>query len=226
MNYQVSQELIENFCDKKIIKYKLWVYFNSDMPEVYFEQKPNTTEIYFEFYNLSLFYWKKLEKECIEEYNEQFYFNNQKLRIFMIKYMLHSTNVPGAFIEKNKSGSLTEESFNSIISIHPRILRCLFDIVEFLPKQLDKNEEKQLEKQCSILFGQGNPVSNPNPWVIIYCNLVAFWEKFGMNYEDIMKLPYETFIMLKKIMELDNDFKSKSLQSSSKTSGGKKKVGF
>ena len=40
---------------------------------------------------------------------------------------------------------------------------------------------------------------------------MAFWDKFGMNYFDILKLPQDVFSALKKVMSLDNTYKSEKM---------------
>ena len=37
---------------------------------------------------------------------------------------------------------------------------------------------------------------------------MAFWDKFGMNYFDLLKLPEDVFSALKKVMNLDSMNKS------------------
>ena len=85
------------------------------------------------------------------------------------------------------------------------------DKIDVLPKPMPKSEEKELEKQCSILFGKGEGVTNPHEYITMYCNLMAFWDKFGMNYFDILKLPQDVFSALKKVMSLDNTYKSEKM---------------
>ena len=70
--------------------------------------------------------------------------------------------------------------------------------------QMDEDEKRELEKQCSILFGKGESVQNPHSYISLYCNLMAFWDKFGMNYFDLLKLPEDVFSALKKVMNLDS----------------------
>jgi hypothetical protein len=93
--------------------------------------------------------------------------------------------------------------------------------MDVFPKSLSKKEEKEFEKQCSQLFGKGKAVSDPNQWIVMYCNLISFWDKFGMNYHDIMKLPNETFVYLKRIMNLDNEYKNKNISSPQKSTNKK-----
>lgn len=222
MEYQLFQNDTYTFChDKKIKKYKLWVYIDGDNePLVFYDYKPNTECIYFSFYSFSYYYWKLIQGQCIYKINNEFFYNFHKLKLFMINYLLFDTNVPGVIIERKQDGRLTENSLNSVLSIHPRILRVLFDKINLFPQELSKEEKEDIEKQCLQLFGKGKSIMNPHPQIVTYCNLISFWEKFGLNYHDVMKMPYELFLSLKKIMSLDNEYKSQSINKTSSKSNG------
>lgn len=220
--YQIFQNNVKDFCNINTIKkYKLWVYTNSsNMISVYKQSTLNTEQIWFKFYSFSYFYWRMVQDKCFQSIKGDLFYNFYQLKMFILNYLLCETNVPGVIIERNEQGELTQKSMESVLSIHPRILRTLFEMIEIFPQELTKKENENLEKQCMKLFGKGESVYNPHPWVVNYCNLIAFWEKFGLNYYDIMNLPYELFISLKKILSLDNNYKSQSLSKKSANSTG------
>lgn len=201
-----------DFRCKETAKYSVWVYVDSNGVKAYPDEQPNTDEIWFKFYKFNHFYWKLFENECIDDMRAGMFYNFNKMKHFMIKRMLCSTSINGMAIRYGNDGLLTRESFENVMGIHPRILRVLFDKVRIFPKPLKKSEEKALEKQCSILFGRGEGVTDPHPHITMYCNLVAFQDKFGMNYFDIMRLPQDVFGALKKIMVLENNFKSAKIE--------------
>lgn len=207
-----------DFRGKETVKYSVWVYVDSNGLKVYPDEQPNTDEIWFKFYKFNHFYWKLFENECIDDMQGRMFYNFNKMKCFMIRRMLCSTNISGMTIRYDGDGLLTQESFDNVMSIHPRILRVLFDKVRVFPKSLKKSEEKELEKQCSVLFGKGEGVNDPHPYITMYCNLVAFQDKFGMNYFDIMRLPQDVFGALKKIMVLENNFKSEKIDGAIKSS--------
>ncbi|MBR4316594.1 MAG: hypothetical protein IKP65_06505 [Alphaproteobacteria bacterium] len=99
-----------------------------------------------------------------------------------------------------------------IYRIHPRILRVLFDKFNLFPVELSQDEEMEIEKQCMKLFGKGESVQNPHPLVMTYCNLVTFWDKLGLNYWDLMKMPNNLVNQLKRMAAMDNDFHSQNLK--------------
>lgn len=223
INSQLYKHDIINFCNtNQTNRYRLWVYECIDTIQVFQKQLPNTEQIWFDLYSFSHFYWKLMQQECVFEVKNNLFYNYQKMKLFIINYLIFDTNLPGVFIERKKDGKLTEESFKSIITVHPRILRVLFDMINVFPYSFNDQQQKQIEKQCHKLFGKGQSVANPHPSIVRYCNLISFWDKFGMNYYDIMKLPNEIFVELKKIMSLDNEYKSASLNKQTPP----KKVGF
>lgn len=215
----IKKDIIEYCNFDEIKQYKLWVYDGSDIIEVFYEQMPNTQQITFSFYSFSKYYWNLMQEKCVQKIKGNLFYDFFQLKIFVINYLLCNTNMSGVFIKRNKNGQLTKESFQSVIKIHPRILRSLFNIIQIFPKHLGKKQEQELEKQCHKLFGKGQGISNPHPFIVQYCNLMSFWDKFGMNYHDIMKLPNQVFISLKKIMSLDNEYKSQSLNKNTKGVG-------
>ena len=108
-----------------------------------------------------------------------------------------------------ENDQLTEESYNEVIKIHPRILRQVLSLVDVFEREKTKEEEKELAKDCALIFGKNEGVVNPHPDIVLYCDLIAFWDKFGLNYFDIQKLPKELFYRLKNMMNLESSFKYK-----------------
>ncbi len=208
---------IRDFKADETDRYSVWVYFGSNgLPQVYEDEMPNTTEVWFTFHRFTHFYWKLLEDECIDETRAGLYYNYNKLREFMLRRMLCATSIPSVIVEYDDRGFLTERSFESVMRVHPRILRTLMEKVDVLPKPLSKSDERELEQECSILFGKGEGVSSPHEYVTLYCNLVAFWDKFGMNYFDLLKLPQDVFSALKKVMTLESNYRSMKMEELSK----------
>lgn len=221
-NLQIESNEISLYCSNEKKRYDLWVYTECEVPKVFMVQTPNTQHIWFQFYTFSHLYWRIMESKCIDTIKGNNFYNFNSIKEFMLDYLLCGTNIPNILIQRKSDGTLTEKSSKSVNCIHPRILRALLDSIDIFPHKMTTKQEKELEKQCAILFGQGNSVSNPHEWIVIYCNLISFWEKFGLNYYDIMKLPNETYLMLKKIMGLENDHKSQAMSSSSNKNKGVK----
>ena len=139
-----------------------------------------------------------MQEQCVDEFQDYhekiFLYNFNKLKMFFLKRMFHDSVF----------GKL---SFEELLRLHPRILRSVLGQIQIFDNTNTEEEEKRLAKQSAILFGNGNPVNNPHPAIVLYCDLTAFWQKFGLNYYDIQKLPQDTFNMLRRIMQLDNSSK-------------------
>lgn len=209
MNCVLTSDMnIMEFMDADTFRISVWVYDSKDYIEVFEQDTPNCAEVWFEFHKFSNFYWRMLEDECIDEIKGSSFYNFCRIKKFMIRRMLCGTNISWIKLSRSTNGALDDESYNSVMRVHPRILRVVMDKMDIFPKQLEKKEEKELEKQCIILFGKGDGVMNPHPYIVSYCNLISFWDKFGMNYFDIMKLPRDMFAMLKKMMNLESHNKS------------------
>lgn len=203
---------LHSLMKRKTKRYDLWVCENTKIIQVYDVQMPNTKNIWFQFYEYNFQTWKKMQSECVYVLKGNSYYDYSKMKYFVLKNLLYDVSFEWIKIQRNEQGVLTDKTINLIMKLHPRIMRGLFDIYNFFPKQFSKNELKDIEKQCSILFGQSQSVSNPNQWIVTYCNLVSFWDKFGLNYFDLLKLPAQTVNNLKRIMNLDNDYRSKDLK--------------
>lgn len=212
MNNTDLPDKIIDFCSNQKIRYSVWVYDGDEIIKVFNEQKPNTIQIWFQFHHFSYLYWRILQQECLEEVKGKSFFNSFKIKKFLINYLLCNTNIPGISFERQENGKLKTQSFNKIMKIHPRILGLILEQFDLFPKELSKDEERDIEKQCVLLFGKGESVSNPHPFVMTYCNLVSFWDKLGLNYFDIMKLPNDIFNFLKKMIALDNNYHAMSLK--------------
>jgi hypothetical protein len=207
----ISSKNVMSFINPEVDRYSVWVYDDGDNFKVYEDETPNTVEIWFEFHRFSYLYWRMFEEECIDSYNSGNYYNFNKMRMFMLRRMISATNIDGIRLEYDECGILTEKSYSDIISIHPRILRTLMGKVNVFPKQLAESEEKELEKQCATLFGKGDGITNPHPYITMYCNLTAFWEKFGINYFDLLKMPRDLYKILKQVMSLETSNRSASI---------------
>lgn len=211
MNNAFLYNHLFDYCNKEKTRYSIWVYDGSEIIQVYEEKMPNTEEIWFEFYNFSYLYWNLLQELCCDECVGKVFFNSFKIRKFLISYLLCDTNMD-IVLQREENGKLTEETMKQIYRIHPRILRVLFDKFNLFPVELSQDEEMEIEKQCMKLFGKGESVQNPHPLVMTYCNLVTFWDKLGLNYWDLMKMPNNLVNQLKRMAAMDNDFHSQNLK--------------
>ena len=205
----LSGAALERYRSHDSRRYSVWVYDNDEIIRVYLDERPNTHEIWFEFNEFNRSYWKKFEEECIVTYgSDSTFYSSVLMRRFMMTYMLAATSSPGIErVEHDADGRATQEAWDRLVRIHPRIWEALFLKVEIFPETFDgEKEEADLEKQAKALFCDHKGVKSPHEWIELYCNLTAFWDKFGLNYFDVMRLPNSLYVALRKVMQLDNTY--------------------
>lgn len=193
-------------------RYSVWVYDEPEIIQVFDDPVPNTVELWFEFYDISLTQWKYMEHTCLNEvkinkYEKTFFYNFSKIKMFCMRHLLKDTNYP---IEiKRDNDGITEETLERVLKIHPRIWRSIFSKFSIFEEEKTPEEEKRIAKECSLIFGSGKAVSNPHPDIILYCDLIAFWDKLGLNYFDLQNLPKPLYYTLKRMIDVDNSMKNK-----------------
>lgn len=199
---------LRRFTESENTRYSVWVYDGNDIISVYQEKMPNTVEIWFEFRSFTRAYWILFESECISERRGERFYDFNKVKKFMMTYMISGTNFPGVGkIQYGDDGKICDDVMKKLNRIHPRIWSQLFEKIDVFPGKLPDSEEMALEKQCKTLFCDSQSVQNPHEWVVMYCTLLSFWEKFGLNYFDVMKLPNDLYNMLKKMSGLENSYR-------------------
>ena len=203
-----------------------WVYYEENKQlQVFYTKMPNTIQIYMQFFEMNHYFWQIIERDClieVEGYNDRdkiSVYNNCLIKKFILKYLIKDWSFD-CELKRNKDGSLTEESYNKVCGLHPKILKTLLD--QYVYRQgFTQEEDGKIQKQCYLLFDKGQSINSPHWTVSLYLDLTAFWDKFGLNYYDIQKLPQEVFDGLRKIMGIQNSITaSKYSKSNAKSSGG------
>ena len=153
-------------------------------------------------------------------------------RVVMLRMKLKSWNI-SVPLEHNERGWLTEDCTRRVIRMPGPLVTGLLDAYESSFAFTD-DEEKQIDKQSAILFSNtSSGVSNACEAIGLFCNLTNFWDKFGLNYEDLKTLPYKKFLMLRVMLSKDMEAsaaemrrtKSSSSHASPKTSLRGRNVG-
>lgn len=213
---------------------KCWVYITKDKLYVYQEQKPNTMQFYIKFFSMNHYFWNMIQQNCVQTQqgnNEKdliTIYNSRKLKQLIIKYMIKEWSFPYN-IERNVDGSLTEETLQNFYKIHPRIIESLVDNYVYRSGFTDE-EQGKIQKQCYLLFDKGQGISDPHWSVSLYCDLISFWQKFGLNYFDIQMLPQDIYDGLRKVMssqiEINNSKMSANNNKQNKNGRQTKTIGF
>lgn len=206
---------------------RVWVKFEDCLPIVFEEFVEGSEEVWFQFRRMTHRDFLRLENECITEVigvNERdkiYVYDALKLKTYILRHM-----VVGWCFDKplsfDQHGLLTDESYLDLLKVHPRILRAIVGLYDY---RLDLSDEEagQLERDCYVIFGKGSSVSNTNPYLSLYLELSSFWDKFGLNYYDLLNLPHEMYEGLRKVMSEENknlQTKTASNKSSKNARGG------
>ena len=207
------------------LKYKAWIYLSALNPCIYEEQAPETELVEFEFYRVDYEAWMRIESLVIEVNDEGreaiATYNFEKLHEVVLRRLLKSWSLPIP-LERQDNLFLTDESFKDVMNVHPLILKHFIQKYEdtFFLNDADK---KKIELQCMVLFHPDNSKGIPNAHeaVSLYCNLAAFWEKFGLNYFELRKLPYDVFSQLRLVMSHENEMRNKTLNKSKSSAQSK-----
>lgn len=143
--------------------------------------------------------------------------NQRKLEIIRRKLKCWSLPTPKKFVF-DEHGYIEKDFFDKEICCYPGPL------FEKLSEMYDKTyeiTEKELEDikmQCIILFGTNSgSVENPHRAVALYCTVVGFWEKFGLNMFDLARIPYKTFVLLKTIMNREGELRAQQMKAATST---------
>ena len=76
----------------------------------------------------------------------------------------------------------------------------------------------------------GNGVHNAHEAVSLYCNLSSFWDKFGLNYFDLQRLPQDVYAKLREVLSRESSERGKHRKNESRksnlTHGVNKKKGM
>lgn len=207
----VPEDMLEEFRSGYTRRYSVWVYDKSDVIEVYSESKPSTVEIWFEFDEFSHLYWRMMESQCVDEMHGTRYYNFFRMRRFMMEYMLRDTNFPGVHVRYGSDGKVASDVMERLRRIHPRIWSAVFDKADLFPKSMTEKEEAKLDLECAKLFGSGKGLTNPDKWLTAYVNISSYWEKFGIGYRDLLRMPQEMHVILKKIMNLESSHRANNI---------------
>ena len=145
------------------------------------------------------------------------YYDYLSYKSFVLKNLLSWCSLD-LNLNRDEFGSLTEESFNRVVCLHPSILEYFLGAYDEV-YNISNEEHQMIIDQCHNLFRKGSKgISNADESISTYCNLVGFWEKLGLNYFDIQKLPDDLFGKLNLIMRKDNEIQIKEFEKANNTS--------
>lgn len=99
-------------------------------------------------------------------------------------------------------GFLTEAAFEAALRLHPAVVRAITEPI--LGIYQDDSERREIERQAAVLFGAHQSVPDAHPMVALYCHLEMMWEKFGLNWHDLRRMPAKERNALRQLAGLEN----------------------
>lgn len=155
-----------------------------------------TYEDYAEIDKYCTFVVHNPETTTVTDYDE--------MRGLVVRRLLKSwdLNIP---IKRRKDGWLTDACYNKIKKLPAPLITAM--VTEFDKSNIiTEDEEETINKQSAILFSKNSKgVASACEAVSLFCNLSNFWEKFGLNYFSIKKMPYKKYLLLRIMVGKDSE---------------------
>ena len=187
------------------------------------EEFENSEKIIFRFFELNENISKILKRVGIKKHffmGENFhYYDYLSYKSFILRNLLSWWNL-GIQLERDEFGTLTEECFKRVSNVHPCLLNHFLDAYDEAYEIADVDNQKIID-QCHSIFRRGSKgITDADESISTYCNLTVFWEKLGLNYFDIQKLPDDLFNKLNLIIRKDNEIQVKEFEKMNTKSSG------
>lgn len=192
---------------------RLWVFNSSGKVLVYHEPTPHTDELVFTFWGFSSDSWDRVLMECmvnVDAGRENIQRMDRLCRtLYYFRYHFRSWNLDVPMFWRD-DGGLDDESLDRLLGLHPRILRELAEDMDSYG--LSDDDMRDIAVQSHQLFARGNSVENPHPMVRLYCTLAEMWDKFGLNYFDLKRLPLYERNALRTILSQENQIRNAEIK--------------
>jgi len=199
---------------------RLWCGIRNGEVSFYRHDTPNADCIEISMYEMNFYAWEMMETECsgiVKSAHEQFCVKDYaKMCLMYLRLMFREWNLdcPMTFDEY---GVLDDPSFERLLNLHPQILEKVTDTM--YDGTLTQEDEEVIARQSALLFGKAGSVSNPHPMISLYCTLSEMWEKFGLNYFDLMKMPLREKNALRMIARMEGQMRAQQIEANTKSTG-------
>lgn len=218
--------LILNFNTlRSLNQIEITAYVNEkDFNDIRKEEFDFSEMVVFRFFQLNEQISRLIKKESLKKIyylGEPYYYNDYlSYNSFVLKNMLSWCNL-NIELKRDEFGTLTNESYNEILKLHPSILKYFLEEYGNVC-DIPEEETQKIIDQCHNLFRKGSKgISDADESISVYCNLTGFWEKLGLNYFDVQKLPEDIFNKLNLILRKDNEIQIKEIERMNNSSSKK-----
>lgn len=177
----------------------------------------NSEKIVFRFFELNESISRLIKNESLKKHyflgEPHYYYDYLSYKTFILKNLLSWWSLD-IELKRDEFGSLTNESYENVLKVHPSVLNHFLGVYDETCEISDVTTQKIID-QCHNLFRRGSKgISDADDSISVYCNLTGFWEKLGLNYFDIQKLPDDLFNKLNLILKKDNEIQVKEFEKS------------
>jgi hypothetical protein len=149
------------------------------------------------------------------------YMDMYELRRQFVRRFLREWNLGVALDFDPVTGWLSNECFERVGGLPGPLLMALAAKYEtdIFPNE---KEQQDIDKQCALLFSERSVgVAEPCETVALYCVASNFWDKFGLNRNDLRSMPYREFIRLRLMVHRENSAFSARMKDKERSSKSK-----
>lgn len=200
---------------------RFWCYRKGEELQLFQKPTPNTDEILFTFWEINNSSWESIERECLKRFQinpreSVTNFDYEKLKLFYLRYFFRSWSFEET-LYFDDDGKLDDDSWRLFASLHPVILRELAErIFDYVLTDEDSTLIQQQAHQLLSRNAKGG-VANPHPLISMFCNLTDFWERFGLNYFDLKRMPLYERNGLRQIISIEKQIQAAEADNAKKS---------
>lgn len=184
---------------------------------------------YVQFFDLSFFVLKQQDNSVIitkqlKKNSEQLKFKCRKINVDMWdliqqqdKQHRNKLLLVFSFIDSNfidfafQHGFLRYDSLQQFLKLNPIIINFVLNEIQSKYKDYNQDYRRNIAIQFNNLYNSKKGVVLKNQQIINYLTYSRFWEKLGLNYFDIKKLPYDVYNQLNLVIGVENEIKANAL---------------
>lgn len=197
-----------------MIELSMWLYRERGVVRVYDRETPQCERVDFTLTPFDYMSWSQMEQLCtrsVQLYKSTVsYLDRTLMTLWMMRHHLRSWSfdTPLSF---TRDGLLDDKSLERVMRLPCGVVRRLCNALR--EDDLTEEEYNDIARQSALLFGKAGYVENAHPVLSLYVTLTDMWQKFGLNYFDLQRLPVSLRNSLKRIMGLESQMRASAAQS-------------
>lgn len=199
-------QLYEKINNKSLVVFE--DYFNVQFYLNYqdgFIQISQSQQKNFDYINIKCRKLTKQNWDTIKQQEDEFC--RQKL---LLVFSIVQTNFLQLKLTKN---CLQLQSLNKLLKLHPKILKFIIEKIYDQSKYVITNQYRnKILMQFDKLYNSEKGIVLKHKQISNYLHLCAFYQKLGLNYFDLKKLPYDLYQQLSMMIGIQTQIKNRELQ--------------